>query len=53
VSDLKGWQNEATKLNGIQAVSQNYLIGPDGKIVGGGYGDGRVGRVFERGIVAV
>lgn len=33
LSDLKGWQNKAAKAYGIQAVPQNYLIGPDGKIV--------------------
>lgn len=33
VSDLKFWNNEAAKLYGIQAIPQNYLIGPDGKVV--------------------
>lgn len=33
VSDLKGWNNEVSKLYGIKAIPQNYLIGPDGKIV--------------------
>ncbi|WP_270089819.1 TlpA disulfide reductase family protein [Sphingobacterium sp. SYP-B4668] len=33
VSDLKGWKNEAAQLYGIRAIPQNYLIGPDGKIV--------------------
>ncbi|MDF2516001.1 MAG: hypothetical protein K0R59_1297 [Sphingobacterium sp.] len=34
VSDLKGWQNSAAQLYGIQAIPQNYLISPEGKIVG-------------------
>ena len=34
VSDLKFWNNEAVKLYGIRAIPQNFLIGPDGKIVG-------------------
>ncbi|RKR80358.1 peroxiredoxin [Mucilaginibacter gracilis] len=34
VSDLKFWKNEAAKLYGIRAIPQNFLIGPDGKIVG-------------------
>jgi len=33
VSDLKGCNNEASKLYGIKAIPQNYLIGHDGKIV--------------------
>jgi peroxiredoxin len=33
VSDLKGWSNEASQLYSIKAIPQNYLIGPDGKIV--------------------
>jgi len=33
VSDLKFWKNEAAVLYGIQAVPQNLLIGPDGRIV--------------------
>ena len=31
VSDLKGCNNEASKLQGIKAIPQNYLIGIDGK----------------------
>jgi len=34
VSDLNGWQNQAAQLYGIQAIPQNYLISPEGKIVG-------------------
>lgn len=33
VSDLKFWNNEAAKLYGVRGIPQNYLIGPDGKIV--------------------
>ena len=34
LSDLKFWNNEVAKLYGIRAIPQNFLIGPDGKIVG-------------------
>jgi len=34
VSDLKFWKNEAAQLYGVLAIPQNFLIGPDGKIVG-------------------
>jgi len=33
VSDLKFWQNEVAQLYDIQAIPQNLLIGPDGRIV--------------------
>lgn len=33
VSDLKGWKNEAAQLYDIQAIPQNLLIGPEGRIV--------------------
>ncbi|MBE9582836.1 AhpC/TSA family protein [Mucilaginibacter sp. JRF] len=33
VSDLKYWKNEAAELYGVRAIPQNFLIGPDGKIV--------------------
>jgi len=33
VSDLKGWKNEAAVLYGVNAIPQNYLINPDGKII--------------------
>ncbi|WP_461450845.1 redoxin domain-containing protein [Mucilaginibacter sp.] len=33
VSDLKFWDNDAAKLYGIQAIPQNLLIDPSGKIV--------------------
>jgi peroxiredoxin len=34
VSDLKYWQNEVAQKYKIESIPQNYLIGPDGKIVG-------------------
>jgi peroxiredoxin len=34
LSDLKGWENEVAQLYSIKAIPQNFLIGPDGKIVG-------------------
>ena len=33
VSDLKGWKNEAALLYSVRAIPQNFLVGPDGKIV--------------------
>lgn len=33
VSDLKFWQNDVAVLYGIQAIPQNLLINPDGKII--------------------
>lgn len=33
VSDLKGWKNEVAVRYGIQSVPQNFLVGPDGRIV--------------------
>lgn len=33
VSDLKYWDNEVARLYGIQAIPQNLLIGPDGRIL--------------------
>lgn len=33
VSDLKGWKNEAAILYSVRAIPQNFLIGPDGKIL--------------------
>lgn len=34
VSDLKGWESEARKVYGISGVPANFLISPEGKIVG-------------------
>lgn len=33
VSDLKFWSNEAALKYGVTGIPQNYLIGPDGKII--------------------
>ncbi|QKZ15621.1 AhpC/TSA family protein [Spirosoma sp. KUDC1026] len=33
VSDLKFWDNEVAKMYGVRAIPQNFLIGPDGKIL--------------------
>jgi len=33
VSDLKFWDNDAAKLYGIQAIPQNLLLDPNGKII--------------------
>jgi peroxiredoxin len=34
VSDLKFWKNEVAVQYGIQAIPQNFLIDPQGKIIG-------------------
>ena len=34
VSDLKGWKNEVAKLYDIKSIPQNFLIDPNGVIVG-------------------
>ncbi|OKS89565.1 TlpA disulfide reductase family protein [Mucilaginibacter polytrichastri] len=34
VSDLKFWDNEAAVLYAVRAIPQNYLIDPQGKIIG-------------------
>lgn len=34
VSDLKGWNNEVAKLYGITSIPQNFLVDPDGIIIG-------------------
>ncbi len=33
VSDLKQWNSAIAQLYGVQAIPQNFLIGPDGKLV--------------------
>ncbi len=33
VSDLKFWSNEVAKLYSVGSIPQNFLVGPDGKIV--------------------
>jgi peroxiredoxin len=34
ISDLKGWDNEVRKVYGITGVPANFLISPEGKIIG-------------------
>jgi len=34
VSDLQFWKSKEAVLYGIQAIPQNFLIGPDGKVIG-------------------
>ncbi len=34
VSDLKFWDNAVAKQYGVQAIPQNYLLDPEGKIIG-------------------
>jgi peroxiredoxin len=34
ISDLKGWKSEPVQLFAISFVPRNFLIGPDGKIIG-------------------
>jgi len=34
VSDLRGWGNAVAQLNQISSIPQNYLIDPEGKIIG-------------------
>jgi len=36
VSDLKGWQNSAAKLYGIQAIPMNFLVDKQGRIIAKG-----------------
>jgi peroxiredoxin len=33
VSDLRGFDNQVARLYGVRGIPQNYLIGPDGRIV--------------------
>jgi len=34
VSDLQGWQNEASNLYGVSSIPANFLLDPDGIIIG-------------------
>ncbi|MFD2557092.1 TlpA disulfide reductase family protein [Sphingobacterium tabacisoli] len=36
VSDLKGWDNEVAKLYTVKGIPDNFLIDPNGKIIGRG-----------------
>lgn len=33
LSDLKGWNNEVSKMYNVQGIPQNYLLNPSGKII--------------------
>jgi thiol-disulfide isomerase/thioredoxin len=33
VSDLKGWQSEASRIYGVNSIPANFLIDPQGKII--------------------
>ena len=33
VSDLRGWDNQASKVYGVRSIPANYLIDPSGKII--------------------
>jgi hypothetical protein len=33
VSDLRGWENAATKIYGVRSIPLNFLIDPAGKIL--------------------
>jgi len=34
VSDLKGWSADVAKIYGVNAIPQNFLVDPNGKIIG-------------------
>jgi len=34
VSDLKGWDNDAGKLYNVKSIPENFLVDPNGKIIG-------------------
>lgn len=47
VSDLKFWDNEVAKQYGIRSIPQNFLIGPDGKIVAKNVRGDELGKRLE------
>ncbi len=48
VSDLTGWKNEVAGLYGIQAIPQNFLIDPQGRIVAKNlHGDALMNKLKE------
>lgn len=48
VSDLKGWKNEVSMLYGINSVPQNFLLNPDGVIIGKNLrGEGLTAKIAE------
>lgn len=42
VSDLKGWQNEAATMYGVQSIPYNFLIDPNGTIIAEGLTSGEL-----------
>ncbi|GAB3738146.1 redoxin domain-containing protein [Spirosoma lituiforme] len=52
VSDLKFWDNEVAKQYGIRSIPQNFLIGPDGKIVAKNVRGEELGKKLEEILVA-
>jgi len=51
ISDLKGFENEVAKLYHITAIPQNFLINPEGKIIGKNLRNGdleiKLNKIFE------
>ena len=47
LSDLKGWNNAASLLYGIESVPQNYLLDPNGIIVGKNFQGEKLGEVLS------
>ncbi|MVM35925.1 redoxin domain-containing protein [Spirosoma sp. HMF4905] len=52
VSDLKFWDNEVAKQYGIRSIPQNFLIGPDGKIVAKNVRGEELGKKLNEFLVA-
>lgn len=48
VSDLKGWENEVSLLYGVRGIPQNYLIDPNGKIIGKNLKGEELHRILEK-----
>lgn len=53
VSDLQSWKNQAAQLYGIQAIPQNFLIGPDGRIVARNVRGEELGKTLAANLPAV
>ncbi|SOD88743.1 TlpA disulfide reductase family protein [Spirosoma fluviale] len=52
VSDLKFWDNEVAKQYGVRSIPQNFLIGPDGRIVAKNVRGEALGKKLEEILVA-
>lgn len=52
VSDLKFWNNEVAKQYGIRSIPQNFLIGPDGKILAKNVRGEELGKKLEEVLAA-